>query len=360
MDAHSHKSGGSAQFGGTAAPIPHRTHSHRGEEPSRTVGNQPDPLVRLFRLATSVGLSALLMLVAMVGAMKYLQRDWADKNQRARSGGGVAAAAPRQPAQDPARTEGDGIQWRIPEDARERFLASLGGGERAGHVWLVQGFAGRMAPGERQRAALLDLAEHGDSVQFRNLHAALLLRHGDVLQAARQLRSAERLEPGYAPTLFNRALCALLSDLPEKALVWLARYRARCPEDVQAMRLQFNLLVQLDRADEAMDTLGAYLAKQPPTHPLLLDAAIQAAQMNRVSDAIRYLEIAQKGQAPMVIARIYQSPAFREIRLSPEGTAFAERLAKRARAALARSSAVHAKVEASPSAPRIPVNPKFH
>jgi predicted Zn-dependent protease len=171
---------------------------------------------------------------------------------------------------------------------------------------------------------------------------------------------AERLEPGYAPTLFNRALCALLSDLPENALVWLVRYRARCPEDVQAMRLQFNLLVQLDRADEAMDTLGAYLAKQPPTHPLLLDAAIQAAQMNRVSDAIRYLEIAQKGQAPMVIARIYQSPAFREIRLSPEGTAFAERLAKRARAALVRSSAVHAKVDAAPSAPRIPVNPKFH
>jgi predicted Zn-dependent protease len=155
----------------------------------------------------------------------------------------------------------------------------------------------------------------------------------------------------------------MVNDLPEQALVWLGRYRARFPEDAQAVRLQFNLLLQLDRADEAMAAIGEFLAGQPATQPLLLDAAVQAAQMNRVGEAIRYLETAQRGQPSMTIARIYQSPAFREIRLSPEGTAFAERLAKRARASLVRSSAVQAmsvSAEAAPPALRIPANPKFH
>ena len=163
------------------------------------------------------------------------------------------------------------------------------------------------------------------------------------------------------PTLFNRALCALMSDLPEQALVWLVRYRARFPSDPQAIRLHYNLLLQLDRAPEAMDLLDRYLSTQPPSQPLFLDAALQAAQMNRVQQAIRYLETAQRGQPPAVIARIYQSPAFREIRLSPEGTAFAERLARRARASLARSSTLHPMAPApAASSPAIPVSPKYH
>ena len=96
---------------------------------------------------------------------------------------------------------------------------------------------------------MLDLAENGDDVQFRNLYAALLLKRGDALQAVRQLRIADRIAPGHPPTLFNRALCAMLSGLPDQALAWIVRYRARFPRDEQAMRLQFNLLLQADRPE---------------------------------------------------------------------------------------------------------------
>lgn len=358
MDAHSQNNGDSAHAGA----IPHRTHSHRAQEFSHA-GNQPDPLVRLVRLAAMVGVSALAMLLLMVGAIKYLQRDWADKNQRARSGLGASSSVPRISAPQGDGTPEVGQAWQVPVAERERFLDWLGSGTGGGHVWLVQGFGAHVNASGRHRAMLMDLAENGDGVQFRNLHAALLLKHGDVLQAVRQLRQAERLEPGCPATLFNRALCAMVNDLPEQALVWLGRYRARFPGDAQAVRLQFNLLLQLDRADEAMAMIGEFLAGQPASQPLLLDAAVQAAQMNRVEEAIRYLETAQRGQPSMTIARIYQSPAFREIRLRPEGTAFAERLAKRARASLVRTSAVQgmsASAEVSPSSPRIPANPKFH
>ncbi len=343
---------------GASQPVPHRTHSRRSQETAGAPGFQPDPLVRLVRMVLTICVSALAMLLVFVGAGKYLQRDWADKNQRAR-------AQTRQPsartAPDfPSDTANAGRPWTVPASSRDAFLATLAGGP-AWHFWLIQGFAPNQPAAARGRAMLLDLAEHGDSAQYRNLCAALLLKHGDAIHAVRQLRAAERIAPGYPPTLFNRALCALMSDLPEQALAWLVRYRARFPAEPQAIRLHYNLLLQLDRAPEAMDLLDRYLATQPPSQPLLLDAALQAAQLNRVSDAIRYLETAQKGQSPAVIARIYQSPAFREIRLSPEGTAFAERLARRARASLTRSAALHPMTPAAvPSSAAIPVAPKFH
>ena len=343
--------------------IPHRTHAHRGQERGIAVGAQPDPVVRIARMVASIGIGALVMLLVLVGAVKYLQRDWADKNRRARSQGRqqVVDGTLQETLEQPGRA---GRAWVVSRSARERFLSSLAGTGQFRHHWLIQGLATRSTPEERRRAALLDLAENGDSVQVRNLHAALLLKQGDVLQAVHQLRTAERLLPGYAPTLFNRALCAMMTDLPEQALVWLVRYRARFPDEPQAVRLHFNLLVQLDRADDAMEMLDGFLATQPPSQPLLLDAAIQAARMNRVGDAIRYLEIAQRGQPPGVIARIYQSPAFREIRLSPEGTAFAGRLARKARASLAMSPG-HPPMTAVSNASAatslvVPAAPKFH
>lgn len=361
MDSRFPDSDPPAPSAGSKVPVPHRTHTHRVQD---APGAQPDPLARAVRMAVTIGISALAMLLALVGAIKYLQRDWADKNQRARAQGRTAAvpAAKHAAAGNGTNAAETGHPWKVPAEARERFLGTLAGGTLR-HAWLLQGFAPQTSVQERRRALSLDLAENGDNVEFRNLCAALFLKHGDVLQAVRQLRLADRIAPGYPPTGFNRALCALMTDLPEQALLWLVRYRARFPEDPQAVRLHFNLLVQLDRADEAMDMLDRFLATQPPSQPLRLDAAVQAAQMNRVEEAIRHLEIAQRGQPPAVIARIYQSPAFREIRLRPEGTAFAERLARRARASLARSASVQ---PLAPSAsgktqpPRTPVAPKYH
>ena len=235
-----------------------------------------------------------------------------------------------------------------------RHLDTLAGKEPFPHLWLLSG----TTPDESRRGMLLDLAVNGDGAGARNLHAALLLKRGRVLEAIGELRIADRIEAGYPPTLFNRALCAMMTGLPDQAQSWIARYRARFPQDEQGMRFQFNLLLQTDRTDLAMELLDRFLASQPPSQPLFLEAALQAARMNRVGDAIHYLETARQGHPAAVIARIYQSPAFREIRLAPEGTAFAERLARTARASLARASAASAPAPSSAIA-RISVNPKF-
>ena len=336
--------------------VPHRVHFRRQEDVPGGRGDPPEPLVRLVRMILAVGASVVLMLVILVGAMKYLQRDWADKNQRARSqrrslpeaAGSAGAAEAGTPAGKP---------YAVPDAACEGYLDSLAGGGPFPHLWLLAG----TTPEEEHRGLLLDLAANGDSAALRNLHAAVLLKRGRLPEAAGELRMAERIDAGYPPTVFNQALCALMGGPPEQAQAWIARYRARFPRDGQAMRFQFNLLLQTDRPELAMELLDRFLAAEPATHPLYLDAALQAARMNRVEDAIRYLETARKGQPAMVIARLYQSPAFREIRLAPEGTAFAERLARQARASLVRASATHP-AAASPDAAapaRMPVHPKF-
>lgn len=342
--------------------MPHRTHSRKAADSRGAPGSQPDPLVRLVHMVVAIVVSVLLMLLALFGAIRYLQRDWADKNQRARSHGHAASVqSPDIPASaaDAPDAPAAGRPYALPAGTRSRFISSLAGNAPMPHLWLLQGQSPGLDAEARRRAMLLDLAENGDGIRFRNLYAALLLKHGNALQAVGQLRLADRISPGYPPTLFNRALCAMMSGLPEQALSWIVRYRARFPRDEQAMRFHFNLLLQADSPETAMDELSRFLASQPPDQPLFLEAAVQAARMGRVREAVAHLETARRGQSATTIGRIYQSPAFREIRLSPEGTAFAGRLARQARASLANSASAPP-VLSPASRSRLPVDPKFH
>ncbi len=361
MDAFAKRSGAGTDSHSAHGPIPHRTHSRRAADAPGAPGAQPSPPVRLARMAVAIGCSVLLMLVVLFGAIRYLQRDWADKNRRARSHGHATAARSVAASVSPAggSSASAGRPYAVPAEACSRFLSSLAGTGPMMHFWLLQGQSTGLDAQARRLAMLLDLAENGDGVQFRNLHAALLLRRGDVLQAGRQLRIADRIATGYPPTVFNRALCAMMGGLPEQALSWIVRYRARYPRDEQAMRFHFNLLLQADRPDEAMAEMERFLASQPPEQPLFLEAAVQAARMGRVGDAIAHLETARHGQPPVAIARIYQSPAFREIRLTPEGTAFAGRLARQARTILATSLAAAPAGTTAAVPARLPASPKF-
>lgn len=361
MDAFAQRSGADCRSHSAGGPIPHRTHSRRVADAPGAPGTQPSPPVRLARMAVAIGCSVLLMLVVLFGAIRCLQRDWADKNERARSHGHATAgrSAAAFSAAGGGATASSGRPYAVPAEVRSRFLSSLAGNGPMSHFWLLQGQSPGLDAQARRRAMLLDLAENGDGVQFRNLHAALLLRRGDVLQAGRQLRIADRMATGYPPTVFNRALCAMMGGLPEQALSWIVRYRARYPLDEQALRFHFNLLLQADRPEEAMAEMERFLSRQPPEQPLFLEAAVQAARMGRVRDAIAHLETARHGQPPAAIARIYQSPAFREIRLTPEGTAFAGRLARQARSILATSLAVSPSGVPDSMAARLPASPKF-
>ncbi len=58
-----------------------------------------------------------------------------------------------------------------------------------------------------------------------------------------------------------------------------------------------------------------------------------AARLGQNGNALRYLDTAMNGNPIQTVVRAYQSPAFREIRLSGEGDELAARMADKARVA---------------------------
>ena len=300
----------------------------------RAASIPPQPSVRhhTIRLAVATGIGLLLMLALLMLAVKYAQRDWSQKNQRARSLG-IRPADPKPKAHAPEPSSGRPHEWSA--RATPRLLNRLGADSRISNWWLVQG---RGHPDREHPQLVLQLLQmamalSGESAAMKNDFGAAWLQQNRVRAAATQFRSALQIEPGYAPALFNLALCAVAQRNPPEGSRLLARYLARRPDDTAAYRLQCTLLSQLGRPADALDLLERFLRDQPPEQPLFLEAALLAARLGQNGNALRYLETALSGNSIQSVVRAYQSPAFRSIRLSGAGDDLASRMASRARVA---------------------------
>jgi hypothetical protein len=97
--------------------------------------------------------------------------------------------------------------------------------------------------------------------------------------------------------------------------------------------LQSTLLSQLGAQRTALNMIEKFLRDQPPEQPLFLEAAMLAARLGQPDTALRYLETAMNGNPIQTVIRAYQSPAFRDIRLSGNGDILAGRMAEKARTA---------------------------
>ena len=272
------------------------------------------------------------MLFLLMMAVKYAQRDWSRKNQKA-----IASRIHRQASAPAAVATGpEGRPYDLRKESTRRHLQLLSGDAHVPNQWLAlaRGLSDRETPGAVVGALRMALASGGESASMKNDFGVALLQQKRMRQAYAQFHAALQIKPGFPPATFNLALCAIAERNPSGACALLSRYLARRPDDVNAYRLQSTLLVQLGRSQEALAMLEKYLRDQPPEQPLFLEAALLAAKLGQNAKALRYLETSIAGNPIQGVVRAYQSSSFRSIRLSGEGDALAARMANRARVAL--------------------------
>ena len=314
-----------------AEPIPPREHFR----PRRSALIPPQPSVRthVIRLVIATALSFALMSVLLLLAVQYLKRDWTRKQQRAWAAGAQRHAA--VPAAESSAAVA-GQAYVPPPAAVDRYLAQLAKdpvSRKNGWLILSRGLSDKTDAELVVSALRMALAVGGENADVRNDFGAAYLQQRRMRQAADQFAAAQQIRPGFAPALYNLALCAISDRQPEQAVRLLGQYLGRRPDDVGALRLQATLLAQPGQSDEALLLLERFLKTQPPTQPLFLEAAQLAARRGQTGKALRYLETALNGNPIQAVVRTYQSAVFREIRLSGEGDRLAARMAERARMA---------------------------
>ena len=313
-------------------PIPPRTY-HRPLRSSAVVipPRVKDRTVRLM-VATAIGVA--LMLGLLMLAVKFAQRDWSEKNQRAKTS---HAPKPSAPASDSAATPKapEGWKYELPAAATQRQLARLATSRLSANDWLIlaRGLSDKENPQMVLACLRMAMAIGGENAEMKNDLGAVYLQQKRMKEAGAQFRAAEEILPGFAPARFNLALCAIAERDPEKAVRLLGQYLGRRPDDIAALRLQSTLLSQLGRPQEALHMLEKFLKDQPPKQPLFLEAAVLAARLGQNGNAIRYLETALNGNSIQSVILTYQSAVFRDVRLSGEGDKLSARLADKARAA---------------------------
>lgn len=308
--------------------IPVRSHYR---SPKRIISaTQPSIKSHAIRLAIASAIGIVLMLVLLMLAIQYAQRDWSRKNVRARTPPATAKIAPT-----PAMEETHGWTCTLRPSATRRHLQRLTEDPFLSNWWLLlaRGLSDKSRPEIQLSGLRMAMAVGGETAEIRNDWGAFYLQHNRMRDASSQFAAADQILPGYPPARFNLALCAISDRNPARAIRLLGQYLGQRPSDITALRLQASLLSRLDRPLDALRMLEKFLKDQPPDQPLFLEASILAVRLGQNGNAIRYLETAMYGNPIQAVIRTYQSSAFRDIRLSGEGDPLAARLANRARIA---------------------------
>ncbi len=304
--------------------------------PSQTSPYPPQPTLKAHAIrlmvATAIGFALMLALLWM--AIQFLQRDWNRKMSRASSSRSETAAAETLASLEKAP---QGWKYELVPSATKRQMDRFASAPLVSDWWLVmaRGISDKTDPRLVIACLRMAMAVHGETAEMKNDLGAVYLQQKRMKDAADQFNSALQISPGFTTARFNLALCAVAERKPEQAIRLLGAYLGQRPRDGTALRLQSTLLSQLGRPGEALVMLEKFLKDQPPSQPLFLEAAVLAARLGQDGNALRYLEIALEGNPIQTVVRAYQSPAFREIRLSGQGDPLAARMATEARAAFA-------------------------
>ena len=309
--------------GGT---IPPREHYR----PRRNPLSPPQPSIRAhtIRLAVATAIGLVVMFILLMLAVKYAEHDWSRKNQRARTHLSSHAATPK------TETAAAAVGWKyeLPPNATQRQLDRLATDPMSRNGWLI--LARGLSETRLVIASLrMAMAIDGENAEIKNDLGAAYLRQKRMRNAVDQFVAANQIRPGFAPALYNLALCAISDRNPAAAIQWLGRYLGQRPDDTTALRLQATLLSQMGRPADALLMLEKFLKTQSSSQPLFLEASQLAARLGQTGKALRYLETALEGNPIQSVVRTYQSGVFREIRLSGEGDRLAALMAGKARLA---------------------------
>ncbi|MGD9781412.1 MAG: tetratricopeptide repeat protein [Kiritimatiellia bacterium] len=309
--------------------IPPRQHYRPAR--SAAIPPPPSPKRHAIRLAVATAIGVALMLFLLMMAVQYAKRDWSQKNQRARASGAKKPAA----AEIQAEETPQGWTYELRPLATRRALRRWSSDPLLPNAWilLARSLSEKTDRDLYASCLYMAMAVGGENARMHNDLGAVFLRQRRTKDAAAQFRAADQIRPGFAPARFNLALCAIAERNPAKAVKRLGQYLGQRPDDVPALRLQATLLSQLGRPEEALHLLEKFLKTQPPGQPLFLEAAELAARLGQDKSALLYLETAVNGNSIRAVARMFQSHAFRDIRLSGTAGPLAARLANQARAA---------------------------
>ena len=309
--------------------IPPREHYR----PRRNASSPPQPSLRThtIRLAVATAIGLVVMFILLMLAVKYAEHDWSLKNQRART----------QPSQRLATSKTEaaaapvGWTYELPPGATQRQLDRLATDPMSRNGWLIlaRGLSSKTEARLVLASLRMAMAIDGESAEIKNDLGAAYLRQKRMKNAIEQFDAATQIHPGFAPALYNLALCAISDRNPAAAIQWLGRYLGQRPDDTTALRLQATLLTQMGRPADALLMLEKFLKTQSPSQPLFLEASQLAARLGQTGKALRYLETALNGNSIQSVVRAYQSGVFREIRLSGEGDRLAAVMAGKARLA---------------------------
>ena len=323
QEAGSRRAAPAAAAGGS---IPPRDHYR----PRRNPASPPQPSLRThtIRLAVATAIGLVVMFILLMLAVKYAEHDWSRKNQRARTHLSQLQAAPK------SETAAAAVGWKyeLPPAATQRHLDRLATDPLSRNGWLI------LARGLSETRLVISslrmaMAIGGESAEIKNDLGAAYLRQKRMKNAVEQFVAATQLRPGFAPALYNLALCAISDRNPVAAIQWLGHYLGQRPDDTTALRLQATLLTQMGRPADALLMLEKFLKTKSPSQPLFLEASQLAARLGQNGKALRYLETALDGNPIQSVVRTYQSGVFREIRLSGEGDRLAALMAGKARMA---------------------------
>lgn len=219
------------------------------------------------------------------------------------------------------------------EDAVERYREALDIWPYLTTVWSQLGrLYMRTRDFPRAQIALEKAVENnpGEADLLNDLGVAYLYQ-GKADRARNLFDAAIEIDPLYAPSLFNMALCDISRNDRGPARDNLVKYLRLKSDDPRALRELAFLDALESRYEDAMDSLEKAIARSPDWPLLYFDAAAVSALMGRPDQAIRYLEKAEPLTDPATVYRLYQEPAFREIRLTELGKMFEQELASRAR-----------------------------
>lgn len=218
-------------------------------------------------------------------------------------------------------------------DAIARFQDALDIWPHLTQVWAQLGSA-YLETKEYNRAQIaLERAVESDpgNPSILNDLGVALLYQNRIPQAINLFETVTDIDPNFASAHFNRALCYLSKDDETSAEEALDAFLRLRPNDARALKEKAYLQASRRDYDQALAGLRRALSSAPDWAPLYIDLAATAALMGRIDEAIRYLDKAEGLTSPGVVYRIYQQPAFREIRLTEPGRVFEQHLAERAR-----------------------------
>jgi tetratricopeptide (TPR) repeat protein len=304
-------------------------------KPARNAAIPPQPTIQshTIRLLVASAIGVVLMFALLMLAVQYAQRDWNRKNQRAKTWQTPKPAATNNAAE--ASEEPTGWKYELRPSATQRQMRRLAADSLVSNWWLIlgRGLSDKTDPDLSMSCLRMAMAVEGENAEIKNDLGAAYLQQKRMKEAVAEFRAADQIRPGFALARFNLALCSIANREPLQAIWLLGQYLGQRPDDIAALRLQSTMLSQTDRSLDALHMLEKYLKNQSPEQPLFLEAAVLAARLGQQGNAIRYLETAMNGNPIQTVIRVYQSSAFRDVRLSGEDDKLAARLADKARAA---------------------------